>query len=215
MIETKSLSFSYDGIRQLSFPDFACDNGASFAILGPSGSGKTTFLHLMAGLLQPKAGEVRIAGQNIAGLKGGKLREFRSRRLGLLFQVPHFMSALSMKDNLLLTQKLAGKKSNPREIQDYFNELEMGHRLEAKPEALSQGELQRASLVRAIINAPDVLLADEPTSALDDVNTDRVMKILKRMAEQHGSALVIVTHDNRIKDRVDQSLTLRSHKEQA
>lgn len=209
MIRATDIQYSYDGIRKLELPDVHCASGESCIILGPSGSGKTTLLHILSGLLQPTTGSVNIAGKDIFAMSQRELRQWRGNTIGMLFQVPHFIAALTMKENMLLTQSLAGRKKHPREVEDYFNELEMGHRIDAKPSELSQGELQRASLVRSIINEPAVILADEPTSALDDANTEKVISLLKRMGQQNGSALVIVTHDQRIKDAVDHQITLK------
>lgn len=208
MIEAENIAYSYDGIRQMSFPDVVCDNGKACLILGPSGSGKTTLLHILAGLLPPKNGSVKVAQKNVYDLSSSEMRKWRANRIGVVYQVPHFIAALSMVDNLILTQKLASRKVNRREIEDYFNQLEIGHRLDAKPSELSQGELQRASLIRAIINEPDVIFADEPTSALDDESAQKVIRLLKLFAEQNGSALIIVTHDRRIQDEVEHKIIL-------
>lgn len=208
MIQTQDIRFSYDGIRQMHFPDIQCDSGEGVLILGPSGSGKTTLLHIMAGILRPKSGSVEISKKKIYTKSNSELRRIRSNDIGIVFQVPHFISALSMVDNLLVAQKLAGRKKNRIEIEDYFAELNIGHRLHARPSQLSQGELQRASLIRAIINEPSVIFADEPTSALDDNSALKVTNLLKKYAEQNGSALVVVTHDSRIKDLLQHKVEL-------
>jgi putative ABC transport system ATP-binding protein len=210
MIQTSAVTFSYDGIRQMSFPDIQCSSGEQCLILGPSGSGKTTLLHVMAGILKPKGGQVTISGKDLYALSSGNQRHFRSNEIGLVFQVPHFIAALSMEDNMMLTQKLAGRKRNPQEIKDYFNELEIGHRIHALPAELSQGELQRASLIRAVINRPSVILADEPTSALDDQNAEKVVNLLKTFSVQNGAALIIVTHDRRIKEAIGKTIILEA-----
>ena len=192
----------------MSFPDIHCSSGEECLILGPSGSGKTTLLHVMAGILRPAAGTVSIAGKDLYALSSGAQRLFRSNEIGLIFQVPHFIAALNMEDNMMLTQRLAGRNRNAQEISDYFNELEIGHRIHALPSELSQGELQRASLIRAVINRPSVILADEPTSSLDDRNAERVVNLLKTFSEQNGAALIIVTHDGRIKKAFSNTVEL-------
>lgn len=213
MIRTQDIRYSYDGIRQMQFPDIHCDSGEGVLVLGPSGSGKTTMLHIMAGLLKPKSGSVEINKTSLYEKSNSEIRRIRSNEIGIVFQVPHFISALSMMDNLLLSQKLAGRKIHKREVEDYFAELNIGHRLNARPSELSQGELQRASLVRAIINEPSVIFADEPTSALDDESAARVSGLLKKYAEQNGSALIVVTHDHRIGDMLNHKVELSKIRE--
>lgn len=168
-------------------------------ILGQSGVGKSTFLHILAGILKPRQGSVLYNNQELYQLSPGKMDKFRGQNIGIIFQRPHFVQALSAEENLLIAQKLAGQNINRNSAQEILSRLQLDHRKNAKTYNLSQGELQRLSIARAVINGPAVILADEPTSALDDQNCNEVVKLLQHQAELVNACLVIVTHDNRLK----------------
>lgn len=134
--------------------------------------------------------------------------KFRGQNIGIVFQKPHFIASISILQNLLLTQSLAEKPRNKTEIMAILDGLEISHRASAKPSQLSQGELQRASVARAVLNKPRVILADEPTSALDDESCEQVVELLQKTAAELGAALLIVTHDGRLKDIVEHQIIL-------
>ena len=119
------------------------------------------------------------------------------------------MRALTIKENLFLAQQLAGLKSNAGRVEDLLNRLGIQHKGDNRPQALSQGELQRAAIARALINQPVVILADEPTSALDDTNCNEVVKLFEQEAKLAGAMLLIVTHDGRLKDEFENSIILK------
>lgn len=208
MISTKNLSFTYPNSQTISFPDINVQANGHLLVLGQSGKGKTTFLHLIAGLLSADNGDVIINKTNIAELKVKQLDKFRGRNIGLIFQKPYFVKALTIKDNLMLAQRLAGLKPNSKEVVDIVSQLNIGNKLSKLPSELSVGEQQRASIARAIINKPVLLLADEPTSALDDDNTEIVANLLEQSAKEANAALLIVTHDNRLKSKFPNTLVL-------
>lgn len=200
MLATNQLTFEYDPAKQFAFPDVYCANREALLILGRSGTGKTTFLHLLALLLRPKSGSVVIDQTDLTKLSPAETAAFRAKHLGIVYQKPHFVSALSVMDNLLLANYLAGKPQDKNRARDLAAQLGFADHLNKKTHQLSQGEQQRVSIARAVMNQPDTILADEPTSSLDDENTNRVIKLLHEQSEQIGASLVVVTHDQRLKD---------------
>ncbi len=208
MIETKGLEHTYDGNNKIGFPDIRLEKGEKMLLLGLSGSGKTTLLHLLGGLMKPQKGNISIAGTDISGLGSSALDKFRGKHVGIIFQRPHFVSSLSVMENLLLTQKLAGNSTNSSEIKSILEKLNIAHKANSSTRNLSQGEQQRVAIARALVNKPDIILADEPTSALDDHNTNEVVDLLEQQAEAYNATLIIVTHDTRLKERFPKRIEL-------
>ncbi|MCI4668402.1 MAG: ATP-binding cassette domain-containing protein [Bacteroidia bacterium] len=208
MIRSSSLSFSYNEQNTFNFPDIQADAAHPLLILGGSGVGKTTFLHLLAGLLRPKSGKIIIGERNISSMSTRELDKFRGGHIGLVFQRSHFVSSLNVRDNLRLSQYLARERQNPDLIREILERLNLGNKLDQKTYRLSIGEQQRVAIARAVLNDPDVILADEPTSALDDANADEVISLLEEAAHAARAALVIVTHDQRLRDRISNRVEL-------
>lgn len=208
MIKTQNLSFQYDSEKPISFPDIKCDSGEMMLVLGQSGVGKTTLLHLLSGLIRAKGGSVTIAGQDLSKLSDKKLDHFRGQHIGVIFQKFHFIKSLNVLENLTIAQKLAGKPIDENRCIELLENLQIGHKVSSKINELSQGETQRVAIARALVNNPAVILADEPTSALDDTNCQAVLDLLSTQAKQSGAALVIVTHDTRLKDMIDNKITI-------
>tara|TARA_Y100000782_G_C10185904_1_gene266518 strand:- start:2321 stop:2926 length:606 start_codon:yes stop_codon:yes gene_type:complete len=200
--------FQYSEANQFRFPDIELSEGEDLLIMGESGVGKTTLLHLIAGVLKPQSGSVELSGVRIHELSTAKKDRFRGRHIGLVFQRPHFVQALSLKDNLALVQYLAGEKPNSSRIREVLNSLGIEHKMNEKPNRLSIGEQQRASIALAVMNHPDIILADEPTSSLDDKNCNRVVELLKQQALSSNAQLIVITHDNRLKPHFQNKLQL-------
>lgn len=200
MITSKNLHFSYSQQKQFSFPDISCNDKETLLILGQSGRGKTTFLHLLALLLQPDSGNIHIAGHTLSGLSSSERTNIRAKNLGIIYQRAHFVSALSVLDNILLSNYLAGNKQDKEKATYLAEQLGFAEHLDKKTTQLSQGEQQRVSIARALMNNPNVILADEPTSNLDDNNCQKVIELLKKQSSLIGASLVVVTHDQRLKD---------------
>lgn len=200
MLETQHLQFSYDGKKTLDFPDITSARGEQWLLLGQSGSGKTTLLHLLGGLLSPKKGSIKINDKDISILRGAALDHFRGQNIGIIFQTAHFVRALTVEENLLLAQELAGNKRDKSMVHNFLQKLNLSHKLKSRPDELSVGEAQRVNVARALINKPSVILADEPTSALDDRNAEEVIQLLETQAKEVNSTLLIVTHDGRLKN---------------
>lgn len=208
MLSSRNLSYQYSGGERLTFPDIDCAAGETRLLLGNSGSGKTTLLQLLAGLRTPASGTVTINGTDLNGLSGPQRDRFRGRHLGMVFQTAHFIRAVSIEDNLLLTQRLAGNTADRAAIRDILGRLALDHKAKSLPSSLSVGQQQRVAIARAIINRPAVILADEPTSALDDENTTQVIQLLQESAAAVNATLLIVTHDNRLTSIIDQHTRL-------
>jgi lipoprotein-releasing system ATP-binding protein len=208
MISTKNIYFSYGKGTDFSFPDINAASGESLLITGGSGKGKTTLLHLLGGLQRPKTGEIIIEDTNIAALSGKKLDRFRGRNIGLVLQQSYFVASLNVLDNVVLASWLATGKHATDKAKQLLGQLDLESHMHKLPSQLSIGQQQRVSIARALINEPKLLLADEPTSSLDDENAFIVADMLSHLAKQYGTALVIVTHDQRLKDRFLNQISL-------
>ncbi len=200
MISSHSLTYRYLPGPELRFPDVSCPAGGHLLLLGPSGCGKTTLLHLLAGLLRPAGGRVEVAGTSLSALGTGPLDRFRGRHIGLVFQRPHLIASLTVQENLLLAQRLAGLRPDQGRVGELLHRLGLSPKAHRRPRQLSQGEQQRAIIARALLNRPQVLLADEPTSSLDDQNAQAVAALLAEQAAAEQAALLVVTHDRRLQD---------------
>jgi putative ABC transport system ATP-binding protein len=176
--------------------------------MGPSGCGKTTLLHLIAGLLKPRSGDIIIDETNLTGLSGGQTDAFRGRHIGIVFQKPLFIPWLTAYENVQIACYLNNKDTVRSEILGLLDSLQLEGKDSSKPAELSQGELQRLSIARAMVNKPALILADEPTSSLDDVNCEKAIGILKEQAAAVGAMLLIVTHDKRLLDHFSNILFL-------
>lgn len=208
MLYTQQVSFQYPKGPQWKFPDLDCPAGDTLLITGPSGCGKTTLLHLLAGILRPAKGSIRIDGTAIESLSPAGADRFRGANIGLIYQRPHFVASLSVMDNLLLPLYFGGKSGSKKMVQQLAEQLSVAHTLHQHPYQLSSGEQQRISIARALVHAPKVVLADEPTSALDDINCAAVTDLLRAQAEERQAALIIVTHDSRLKSVVERQVAL-------
>ena len=206
MLETKNLRFKYDNNLELNFPDIKTSK-ENLLILGRSGVGKTTFLHLLSGLLKPINGEIDLLGTKISNLKMSEMDRFRGKNIGIVFQKPHFINSLTVKENLQLAQYIS-KKSDKSRIQSLLESLGIEDKANKKTQNLSQGEKQRVSIALAIVNSPKLILADEPTSSLDDLNCEKVINILKNQASKYKAKLIIITHDYRLKKHFKNTLSL-------
>jgi len=208
MIKTQNLTYQYDTGSPISFPDIECQPGDMMLVLGQSGVGKTTLLHLLSGLIRPKQGSVTIADKNLVDLSDKKLDHFRGQHIGVIFQKFHFIKSLTVLENLTIAQKLAGRPIDEKRCKELLDNLQISHKVNSNINELSQGETQRVAIARALVNNPAVILADEPTSALDDQNCQAVLDLLSTQAKKSGAALVIVTHDTRLKDMIDHKITI-------
>ncbi len=200
VLKTSNLSYQYPKGSRLSFQDLLLSDQQHTLVLGDSGSGKSTLLNLIAGFSSPTSGEVIINGQNLYSLSGSELDKFRAQHLGFIFQEAHLLRNLTVSENIKLAQSLAGLSVDADAVKTLLEKLQLGGFENRKPNELSRGQVQRVAIARALINKPSLLVADEPTAALDDKNTFLVVELLKELAKDQGSTLLISTHDKRLKD---------------
>jgi putative ABC transport system ATP-binding protein len=194
-------------VRRLSLN---IEPGEVVLIMGPSGSGKTTLLMMLGALLRPTEGTIRLNGQVISDLDERRLPEVRLRQFGFVFQDFNLLSALTALENVRLVAGLAGRTNGEaqRRAEDLLTHLGLGERLHFLPEKLSGGEKQRVAIARALVNDPAILFADEPTANLDSKIGHEIMRLLRSIAKEQGRSVVIVSHDERIKDIADRVLWL-------
>ncbi len=176
--------------------------GEVVGLIGPSGSGKSTLLKCLGAVIKPTAGRMTLGNQVIYddGWKIKDLRALRRDNIGFVFQAPYLIPFLDVTDNVALLPMLAGRPNNEsrQRAQDLLEALDVAHRAKAMPSELSGGEQQRVAIARALVNQPPVILADEPTAPLDSERALAVIRILNRMAKQYQTAIIVVTHDEKI-----------------
>ena len=184
--------------------------GEIVLIMGPSGSGKTTLLSMLGALLKPTKGTIQLNGTMISELNENRLPEIRLRQFGFIFQDFNLLSSLTALDNVAIVAELAGLRRSEARKKAALLLVELGleKRLSFLPEKLSGGEKQRVAIARALVNDPILILADEPTANLDSKIGHEIMRLLRHIAKEQGRSVVIVSHDQRIKDIVDRVLWL-------
>jgi len=201
MISCKGVEKSYtlgsERVRALRGVDLTIDRPGFYAIMGQSGSGKSTLLHLLAALDRPDAGEIEIAGNPIHSMSEREATTFRRRGLGIVFQQFNLIPTLTAQENVELPGLLAGddKARLRKRSMELLGLLGIDERSGHRPDAMSGGEQQRVAIARALLYSPPVLLADEPTGNLDSVNSDRLWKLLGRLAIEQEVTVVMVTHE--------------------
>ncbi|MDF2570297.1 MAG: Phosphonate-transporting ATPase [Sporomusa sp.] len=185
--------------------------GEQLALVGSSGSGKTTLLHLISGLLTPTNGEIVFAGTNISVMSEIWRDSWRATTVGYVFQKLNLLPSLNILDNLLLPMSFAGVIPKHERRQWALKLLEiigLADRINSRPQRLSMGEQQRVAIARAIVNKPRLILADEPTASLDYNNSMLVIELLRQLAQENNSILLVATHDRQVMDRFAQIYTL-------
>ncbi|HEU4495503.1 MAG TPA: ATP-binding cassette domain-containing protein [Flavobacterium sp.] len=200
MIKTQNLAFAYQEKASFNFPDIALEDGQALLVAGGSGKGKTTLLHLLGGLLRPKTGNILIQETNIVSLSERKLDQFRGKNIGLVLQQSHFIGSLSVLENVVIASWLATGRKAENKARHLLSQLGLEDQMHKLAPQLSVGQQQRVSIARALVNEPKLLLADEPTSSLDDENALKVADLLSALSKEYGASLIIVTHDQRLKD---------------
>ena len=176
--------------------------GEVVGLVGPSGSGKTTLLKCLGAVIEPTDGQMTL-GEKVIYDKGWKIRDLRALRrdkIGFVFQAPYLIPFLDVTDNVALLPMLAGRSNaeSRKRALELLEALDVAHRAKAMPSQLSGGEQQRVAIARALVNRPPVILADEPTAPLDSERALSVIRILNQMARQYETAIIVVTHDEKI-----------------
>lgn len=217
LLETRAISKHFgegdtrvDALREVSIAVYP---GQVVGLLGPSGSGKTTLLNVIGCIVEPNSGWMQIDGEVVydKGWLRSDLRRLRLQKIGFIFQFHNLLPFLNCVDNVALVLNLAGLPPTDaveRAI-ELLNYLEVGHRKHAFPAQLSGGEAQRVAIARALANRPRIILADEPTAALDSARAGIVMDLLRKVAAEQQAAIIAVTHDEKIYDRLDRIFDLR------
>ena len=208
MLVAKSIKYSYDPNNTFEFPDFCLESTEDLLILGDSGVGKTTFLNILGGLLLPQFGSITLNGTNYSDLSNKDLDKFRGKNIGIIFQSPYFVNNLNLMDNLLFSLFLSKNQQDKNVVIELLNQVGLKDKIYSKPNDLSQGEKQRASIALALVKKPNLILADEPTSSLDDNNCDVVISLLKEQSQLNKCKLIIITHDARLKKHFKNSIKL-------
>jgi len=196
-LENVKKSFFEPGGGRLPILDlrrFEVAVGEQMVLIGRSGSGKTTLLHLIAGIIRPDQGTIRIDGINIAGLPEAGRDRFRADKLGYVFQTFNLLPAFSALENVLLGMSFATGRPKPDRARHLLERVGLGKRLHHKPTQLSVGEQQRVAVARALANKPKLLLADEPTANIDTRHQQQVVDLIRDTCREENVALVLVTH---------------------
>ncbi len=190
--------------------DFSVAAGESVAILGASGSGKSTLLSIMAGLDTPSEGRVSLAGQDIFEMTEDERAAWRGQHLGFVFQNFQLMGHLTALENVMLPLELAGTQNAASLAKSILTQVGLSERLRHFPKVLSGGEQQRVALARAFVVDPQLLLADEPTGSLDAQTGESIMDLMLSMNKARNTTLILVTHDQKLAQRCDRTLTLEA-----
>jgi putative ABC transport system ATP-binding protein len=214
-VETRGLTRVFSTgptrVEALRGIDLSVRPGEFVAIMGPSGSGKSTLLHLVCGLDQPTTGQVLFEGQDLARLDDQQLTLLRRRRLGIVFQAFNLIEVLSVVENVALPLGVDGLSEGVAQTRarEVLRVVEMQHRAGFLPGQLSGGEQQRVAIARALVTRPALVLADEPTGNLDSTTGDQILDLLRRLVDEQGQTLLLVTHNARQAARADRLLCLR------
>ena len=211
MLEAKGIEKSYGTLKVLKGVDLVVRKGEIVSIVGASGAGKSTLLHILGTLDTPDKGTVKVNGLNVFHQSSNALAAFRNRHIGFVFQFHNLLPEFSALENVMIPGFLSGKPD--WEVRARANQLlvELGlqDRLDHKPSELSGGEQQRAACARALMNAPDIILADEPSGNLDSKNAKDLHELFFRLREKMGQTFIIVTHNQDFANMADRKLEMR------
>ena len=207
-LSIKQLRFSYSKDPLLQINSFQLQPRERVAVIGPSGCGKTTLMHIISGLVKPQQGQIELQRTKLAGLKEWQMDRLRGREIGIVFQRLHLIPAISILNNLLITQKLSRNTQDKNSALALLERLGIADFAHKHPSQLSQGQAQRAAIARAVVHKPTLVIGDEPTSALDNQNAGAAIELLRDLSDDYGFALLVVTHDVRVRDRMDRVLDL-------
>ena len=214
LIQCEQLGKSYhEGggeLRVLHDINLQVEQGERLAIIGASGSGKSTLLNLLGGLDEPSAGRVLINGEDFSHMNEAARCRIRNRQLGFIYQFHHLLPEFSALENVAMPLLIDGQNAEQAATaaEQALAEMGLAQRLRHKPGELSGGERQRAAIARALIHKPQCILADEPTGNLDRKNAQQVIDIIAELNSTHNTALIIVTHDMHIAEKMDRILEL-------
>lgn len=196
-------------VKALDDVSFSVEKGQFVAVIGPSGSGKSTLLHLFGGVDRPSGGKVFLNGTDVYGQNESQLAIFRRRQVGLIYQFYNLIPVLNVEENMTLPVLMDGRKVNQERLEELLRMLSLKERRKHLPNQLSGGQQQRCAIGRAIVKNPDILLCDEPTGALDYNTSKEILKLIETVNQKYGNTIVMVTHNDAIKDMADRVVKLR------
>jgi putative ABC transport system ATP-binding protein len=214
LIEARDLHLSFGSTPALRGASLGVRQGEIVAVMGPSGSGKSTLLHCLAGILVPDHGEVWFGGQRLDTLSDDRRSALRRDRFGFVFQFGQLVPELTAEQNVALPLLLSGTRRGPamKAARPWFGTLGLDRLEQRRSGELSGGQAQRVALARGLVANPQVLFADEPTGSLDSVSGELVMDLLVAAAREHGTTVVLVTHDARVAAYADREVVVRDGK---
>ncbi len=195
-------------VTALNNVSFSVEKGQFVAIIGPSGSGKSTLLHIIGGVDTPTSGKVFIDGTDVYSLDRSQLAIFRRRQIGLIYQFYNLIPVLNLEENITLPLLLDNRKEDKARLKELLTTLGLEDRVNHLPNELSGGQQQRASIGRALINNPALVLADEPTGNLDSKNSEEIISLLKLYNQKYNQTLIVITHDERIALQADRIISI-------
>jgi len=201
-IEIKGVSKTFNKVSVLNNINLNIKIGEQAVLMGRSGSGKSTLMYIIGGLESADNGSIIYGNDDILKFSDAKMSEFRNRSIGFVFQFHYLLSSLNCIENILLPARIGGHKIGEvkKRVLNYAEDLDVANLLKKFPHELSGGEQQRMNILRAISLRPKLILCDEPTGNLDSNNSNKVIDLLKRLASESNSSLLVVTHDNEVSD---------------
>lgn len=195
-------------INVLNGVNLKIEEAQTVSIIGPSGSGKSTLLSLMTGLDSPDDGQISIGGTSLGELDEKAMTQFRAEKMGIVFQQFHLVSTLTALENVMLPLEIARDQQAKEKAEQVLSSVNLSHRLDHYPQALSGGECQRVAIARAFVMEPEILFADEPSGNLDDANGQLVMEQLFAKAQEKHTTMILVTHNQELARRCDRCFKL-------
>ncbi|BBK21969.1 ABC transporter ATP-binding protein [Amedibacterium intestinale] len=209
-VENLSKVYGKDSTKVVALDNvsFSVEKGEFVAVVGASGSGKSTLLHLLGGVDKPTSGKVFISGKDIYSFNDDKLAIFRRRQVGLIYQFYNLIPILNVVENMTLPLDLDGRKVDEKELNELIKHLGLENRKTHLPNELSGGQQQRASIGRALITHPSVILADEPTGNLDSKSSDEILMLLKKSNKDYKQTIIMITHDMEIAKCADRIIQI-------
>lgn len=211
----KVVTTSEAPLQILSDVSLSIQRGSSVAIVGTSGSGKSTLLSLLAGLDLPSSGEVLLAGQSLTALDEDQRAALRGMEVGFVFQSFQLLDSLNAVENVMLPLELAGRRDARQHATELLERVGLKARISHYPQQLSGGEQQRVAIARAFASEPAILFADEPTGNLDAATGQKITDLLFDLNREHGTTLILVTHDERLAARCERALHMQAGQLQA